>query len=75
MEKEVITNYREDRYTYPLCAGEDKEGWYMMLKKDFRESDKDFFERLKRAGWRRISFYEVSTAVRGYHETIAYVKD
>ncbi len=54
MERKFITNYREDRYTYPLCAGEDKEGWYMMLKKDFRESDKDFFERLKRAGWRRI---------------------
>ena len=71
--KKIITNYKEDRYEYPLCNGEDKPNRYMVLRK-FRESNKEFYERLVALGYTRISFYEVTTRVRGLHDLIAYVK-
>lgn len=73
MNKEIKTNYVEGRSTYPLCNGESKNGWTMKLK-EFKESDKEFYERLVAMGYTNIKFYEVTTRVKGLHETIAYVK-
>ena len=72
MEK-IRSNYRKERYSYPLCNGEDREGWIMKLK-EFGESIDEFYERLVNCGYKKISFYEVSTRIRGLHDTIAYVK-
>lgn len=71
--KEIKTNYKPGRYEYPLCNGENKEGW-MMKHQEFRESAKEFYERLASKGYKRISLYEVSTRVKGIHNLIAYVK-
>ena len=74
MEKEIKTNYRKERYEYPICNGEDRKGWTIKLKDSCRESDHEFFERLVEQGYKRISFYETTTCVKGLHELIAYVK-
>ena len=71
--KEIKTNYKPFR-SYPLCDGNNREGWRMKLKNDCRESNKEFFERLVAEGYTKISFYEVTTRVRGYHDVIAYCK-
>lgn len=71
--KDIKTNYAPYK-TYALCDGNNRKGWAMELKKNCRETDKEFFERLVSYGYTRISFYEVSTRVRGYHEVIAYCK-
>lgn len=74
MKKEIKTNYRAGRYGYPLCNGEERKGWMMKLKESCRETDKEFYERLASRGYSRISLYEVTTRIKGLHETIAYVK-
>lgn len=74
MKKEIKTNYREGRCSYPLCNGENKEGWIMKLKESHRETNEEFFERLASSGYTKISLYEVSTRIKGLHDTIAYVK-
>lgn len=70
----IKTNYRKERYSYPVCNGENKEGWIMKLKESCRESNSEFFQRLVDSGYTHISFYEVTTRIKGYHNTIAYVK-
>lgn len=74
MEKEIKTNYRKGRYSFPMCNGEDRKGWTMKIKESCRESNEEFFQRLVERGYTHISFYEVSTRIRGLHDTIAYVK-
>lgn len=71
--KEIKTNYRVGRYGYPLCNGENREGWLMRLA-EFRETPKEFYERLVKLGYTRISLYEVSTRIKGVHDLIAYCK-
>ena len=71
--KKIKTNYGQFK-SYALCNGNDKKGWIMKTKDSCRESDKEFFERLVNSGYTTISFYEVSTRVRGLHDVIAYVK-
>lgn len=58
---------------YSICNGEDKKTMIMKLAK-FRESDKEMFERLKDNGYKRITFYYVTTRVKGLYDLIAYVK-
>lgn len=58
---------------YSICNGEDKKTMMMKLCK-FRESDKEMFERLKNCGYKKITFYYVTTRVRGLYDLIAYVK-
>lgn len=70
---EIKTNYKKGRYSYPMCNGEERNGYTMKLR-EFRESIDDFYKRLVESGYTTISFYEVSTRVRGLHNTIAYVK-
>lgn len=72
--KEIKTNYEKGRFSYPMCNGQDKKGWIMKLKNDCRESNNEFYQRLVEEGYTTIMFYEVSTRVRGFHNTIAYVK-
>lgn len=72
--KEIKTNYEKGRFSYPMCNGESRNGWIMKLKKDCRESNNEFYQRLVEEGYTTIKFYEVSTRVRGLHNTIAYVK-
>ena len=72
--KEIKTNYRKGRFSYPMCNGEDRNGWTMKLKRDCKESIGEFYQRLVDLGYTNIKFYEVATRVRGYHDTIAYVK-
>ena len=73
MVESVKTNYGEWK-SYSLCDGNNREGWTMQLKKSCGETDKEFFKRLVSYGYTTISFYEVSTRIRGLHETIAYCK-
>lgn len=72
--KEIKTNYRSGRCSYPVCNGENREGWSMKLKDSCRETNEEFYERLASRGYSRISFYEVTTRIKGLHEVIAYVK-
>lgn len=72
--KEIKTNYREGRYTYPISNGENREGWTMKLQNSCSESPKEMYERLIEAGYTKISFYEVTTRIKGLHNIIAYCK-
>lgn len=73
MNNEIKTNYRPGRSGYPVCDGNGRKGW-TMKSQNFRETDKEFFDRLVGYGYTRISFYEVTTRIKGLHELIAYVK-
>ncbi len=68
---EVTTNLGGN---YTLCDGEDKKTMTLVCQKNFRESDKEMLERLA-PFYKRVSFYYVTTAVRGYYELVAYVKE
>lgn len=72
--KEVKTNYKPGRYEYPMCNGENRNGWIMKLQESPRENVREMYERLVELGYTHISFYEVSTRVKGVHNIIAYVK-
>lgn len=71
--KEIKTNYRVGRYEYPISNGNNREGWIMKLA-EFRETPKEFYERLVKLGYAKISLYEVSTRIKGVHNLIAYCK-
>lgn len=71
--REVKTNWYKGRCSYPLSNGEDRNGWRIRVKTDFRESDEEFVERLGEF-YSRVSLYESTTNVPGYHEVFAYVK-
>ena len=58
-------------------------GWILKLKQwiledgcEYRslESNDAFYTRLVEAGYKKVKLYEVSTRVRGYHDTVALVK-
>lgn len=68
---------------YPFCDGNDKATMEMRLpqvvltpgdKYSHRETDTEMFDRLASMGYNRITFYKTTTAVRGYYDTIAFVK-
>ena len=72
-EKEVITNYGENGM-YTVVVGNDLPNYTMELKKDIRETDEEFLERLVEKGYTRIRFALTTTRVRGYYNSIAYCR-
>lgn len=72
---DVKTNYKPGRYHYPLCRGNERPGWEIKLPKDFRETPDEMFKSFVNQGYKRIAFYETPTAVKGYHNLMAYVKE
>ena len=68
---------------YPMSDGNDKATMSMRLpdvvlregdKYSHRETDEEMFARLAASGYDRITFYRVTTAVRGFYDIIAFVK-
>lgn len=74
---EVYTNLKDysQGYTtdYPMCDGNDKAHMKMRLLK-WQETPKQALERLA-PYYKRVTFYRVTTAVRGIYNTIAYCKE
>lgn len=58
---------------YSICDGNYKKTMTMHLKRDCHETDREMFDRLKHS-YKRITFYYVTTRIRGYYEVIAYCK-
>lgn len=58
---------------YSLCDGNSKATMDMVLV-GIRESDMEALERCVESGYRRITFYEVTTAIKGYHHRLIYAK-
>lgn len=71
--KEITTNYRE-KTMHNLVSGNDLPN-YDFYTKYFRESNEDFFKRLISYGYTRIRFGEVSTKIKGIHDTVAYCRN
>lgn len=78
--KQIRTNYGQ---TYYLCDGNDRNGYRIKLREwvlddgakyKRQETDEEMLERLAGYGYTTIRFAEVSTAIRGYHDLIAYAK-
>ena len=67
---EVTTNIGGN---YSLCDGNGKATMDMVLV-GIRESDMAALERCVKRGYKRVTFYEVTTAVKGYHERLIYAK-
>ena len=70
----VVTNYPGGWNGYPICNGNGKKTMSMHLAKDCRETDEQMLERLAAAGYKRITFYETTTMVKGCHNLIAFCK-
>ena len=78
--REVNTNFGSD---YPFDSGNGRKtmdmhtpNWYNKEGQTYkiRETPAEMLERLAGYGYTKITFYNVSTAVRGYYDTIAYCK-
>lgn len=67
---EVVTNYGS---RYSLDNGNGRKTMDLHSKGLF-ESDEKFLARLVKQGYKKISFFYVTTSVRGYYNTIAYCK-
>lgn len=65
--KEVNTNY--GRESYPVAPTS------MMLDYlPFRMSEKEFLEKAVEEGYTKVTFYEETTNVRGYHKILVNCK-
>lgn len=65
------------RDSLPMGGGSDKKGYRMIIASNLKLYGSTECEQLiglVRAGYKTIRFEEVSTAIRGLHTTIAYVK-
>lgn len=71
-DHEVKTNWKPGRGSFPVCDGNGRDGWTMCLVQ-FGESVDEALHRLGKH-YNRVSFYEVTTCVKGYHKTIAFCK-
>lgn len=81
--REIKTNYNE-HFDYPMHNG--NSGFSTMCyesmqwvlrdgnKYKSRESIDEMFERLVNSGYSRITFYRVTTRVRGLYDIIAFCK-
>lgn len=78
--REITTNYGGN---YSFYNGEDKKTMYYEnmqwvledgCKYKSLEGEKKMFQRLVNEGYSRITFYYVTTRIRGYYETIAFCK-
>lgn len=67
--KEITTNYRE-KPSYPISNGNTN----FDCQVGFGENDREVLERLVAQGYTRVTFYEVATAVRGYHKILVKCK-
>jgi hypothetical protein len=70
--KEILTNLGESGAD-AIVAGNCLPTRAMVIC-GFRESDREFVERCVRMGYTRVRLARVTTAVRGYYDTIAYCK-
>lgn len=67
--KEITTNFRE-KVNYAIVDGN---GNYQG-RVQFGETEEDALNRLVNKGYTRITFYEVTTAIRGYHHILIRCK-
>lgn len=70
---EVKTNYTGKSKSYPIGDGYGKSTMTMILMAP-RETELDVLKRLVRKGYTRVTFYEETTCVRGYHKLYAFAK-
>lgn len=80
--REIKTNYKE-HYEYPMHNGYGGTTMHYetlrWIKRDgqqykSQESIDEMFQRLVNEGYTRITFYRMSTAIRGYNEIVAFCK-
>ena len=71
--KEIMTNYNE-KSAERIVNGEDING-YDLFFKNYKESKKEFLERLVELGYKRIRLGEVATNIKGIHDIVAYCKE
>lgn len=65
--KEVNTNY--GRETYPTAPDS-----FDLTRLPFRMSDREFLEQAVEDGYKKVTFYEETTCVRGLHHIYARCK-
>lgn len=70
---EVKTNYTGKSKSYPVGDGNGKATMTMILMSP-RETEMDVLKRLVKEGYTRVTFYEETTCVRGYHKLYAFAK-
>lgn len=70
---EVTTNYPGGASGYPYSDGNDKKTMKMILV-NFQEREMDVIKRCVKNGYTRVTFYETTTRVRGYHKLLAFAK-
>lgn len=70
---EVKTNYTGKSKTYPVSDGSGHDTMNMILMAP-REREMDVLKRLVKEGYTRVTFYEETTCVRGYHKIFAFAK-
>ena len=58
---------------YPFSDGNDKKTMVMQLS-EWGESDEQMLHRLVKKGYRTVTFYYVTTRIRGYYKLIAYCR-
>ncbi len=66
----VKTNYEPNGY-YPMHSGNPGKTQRLVIKVNNRETDDELFERCARMGFKSIRLVRTSTAIRGWHETVA----
>ena len=80
--KEIRTNYKEHN-EYPMHNGYGGTTMYyeklQWVKRDgeqykSQECIDEMFNRLVEKGYSRITFYRMSTSIRGYNEVVAFCK-
>lgn len=58
---------------YPFSDGNDKKTMVMELS-NWDESAEEMLHRLVKKGYKTVTFYYVTTRVKGYHKRIAFCK-
>lgn len=69
--REITTNLGEN---YSFGNGNNTATMSVRIKRDLRETDREFVERLAKAGYTHITLKLSTTSVRGYYDTYALVK-
>ena len=65
---EVLTNYDADEY--PRLPDDDMTA----IPIPFRSTLKEFLEEKAEQGYTRVTFYHITTCVRGYHKIYARIR-
>ena len=69
---EITTNYTAPQF--PIWDGRERPKTMSVHKEKFGEGLRCFLERMVALGYKRVTFYETTTRVRGYHEFYAFCK-